>query len=482
MTVFRDTTMKDTYDFDSKAKAREKLRGFVETVVSKRSRRKDLKVLTMSGHEDVEFKQIWDPLGIPRENITVVEANPKAYELIRKQNLGVNLVDAPMSMTPFLRSTQQTFDVMNLDYMGVFDLDKRGDLGVIASRGLLGEKGVLATWYSGKREHGDAKKAFNMIQSINKNHRADMRDWKESRGDIIFESIEHIFLQGCGNAASVLLLKNPLIFKNCIEQYKKMISDFNEQYALTRITEDSWRDCIQISLPFVIANILDKSRDRLPIEFNGISPYALTSAICAIEFQSYISTIHNSYRYISDAATPMLVDINYFKKEEFEKFITYGMDGDQLMVRLRSHDKDDVKKFKNAINAYPGWHCNDKICPSRVFLGSSATGKRVGKQSEQIQQESPLEIVANEFDMISTQEQSQELLQEMPAQTTDVSYKDAITKEDAIGLLQAGYAPKEIAECYHGFSKGQLAAFKAHLTMKTYQNGTYSYRKSNPAA
>lgn len=46
--------------------------------------------------------------------------------------------------------------------------------------------------------------------------------------------------------------------------------------------------------------------------------------------------------------------------------------------------------------------------------------------------------------------------------------KLTITKKDAIDFLRLGCTPKEIAECFAGFSKMQIAAFKAHLTMGTY--------------
>lgn len=46
--------------------------------------------------------------------------------------------------------------------------------------------------------------------------------------------------------------------------------------------------------------------------------------------------------------------------------------------------------------------------------------------------------------------------------------KDTITKQDAIDFLKLGCTPREIAECFDGFSKMQIAAFKAHLTMGTY--------------
>ncbi len=40
--------------------------------------------------------------------------------------------------------------------------------------------------------------------------------------------------------------------------------------------------------------------------------------------------------------------------------------------------------------------------------------------------------------------------------------KERISKKKAIELLRGGFSPKEIVECFSGFTKRQLAAFKAH--------------------
>ena len=47
---------------------------------------------------------------------------------------------------------------------------------------------------------------------------------------------------------------------------------------------------------------------------------------------------------------------------------------------------------------------------------------------------------------------------------------ERITKPDAIELLSSGIPPREIYDCYpSSFSVGQLRAFKAHITMGSYQ-------------
>jgi hypothetical protein len=142
--------MKDSYGFEAKGMAREKERDFVAKHYSERER-KNLKVLTLLGHEDYELKQIWDPLGVPRENITVVEGNKKPYQILQSANFGINLAPR-QSIDDFVQNTNESFDVINLDYQGGFDYNKSEVIKEIAYSEILNKKGVLATWFSGRRE------------------------------------------------------------------------------------------------------------------------------------------------------------------------------------------------------------------------------------------------------------------------------------------------------------------------------------------
>ena len=51
---------------------------------------------------------------------------------------------------------------------------------------------------------------------------------------------------------------------------------------------------------------------------------------------------------------------------------------------------------------------------------------------------------------------------------------EKITKEDAIDFLASGIPPQEIYEAYPtSFTQGQLRAFKAHITMGTYEQNNH---------
>ena len=156
------TNMKDSYDFKAKEMARQKVREFHEKHYSE-NERKNLKVLTMLGHESCELEQIWDPLGVPRENIYVIEGFPRAYEILEQNNAyGTNLL--PMqTIDEFVNGdgANMEFGSMNIDYQGYFNLSKLRTLQAMGQNNILGEKGILSTWYSGRQENNETKELYD---------------------------------------------------------------------------------------------------------------------------------------------------------------------------------------------------------------------------------------------------------------------------------------------------------------------------------
>lgn len=141
---------KETYDYSAKNEVRERFKNFISEAYPSESQRKDLSVLTLMGHETTELEQVWEPLGIPRENITSVENNRDAYRSLAQQNPGINLVYS--SIENFLAETDDVYDIVNLDYNGTYNFSKVQLLKDIGYTRFLGDEGILSTWYSGARE------------------------------------------------------------------------------------------------------------------------------------------------------------------------------------------------------------------------------------------------------------------------------------------------------------------------------------------
>ena len=90
--------MDKSYNDSIKQKSREKLKEFIaRNLYFKRP--KDIRVVCFPGaekigEEAIEVKEIYDPLGIPRENILGLEFDKSRFERLKSANLGINLVNS----------------------------------------------------------------------------------------------------------------------------------------------------------------------------------------------------------------------------------------------------------------------------------------------------------------------------------------------------------------------------------------------------
>lgn len=118
---------------------------------------KNMKVLTLLSEQPFELK-IWDKLNILRKNITTIERNPLSREKIKQNHKGIRLIENYNNINEFIADTNEIFDIINLDYTGYLNPEKTKALINISEKGMLGKKGILATWYSGRMERKDAQR------------------------------------------------------------------------------------------------------------------------------------------------------------------------------------------------------------------------------------------------------------------------------------------------------------------------------------
>ena len=75
----------------AKAKSRDLVRDVIERNLLRIRKPKDLQVLCFPGIDATEVFQVYDSLGIPRENITGLERDPYVAEQIERKNLGIKM-------------------------------------------------------------------------------------------------------------------------------------------------------------------------------------------------------------------------------------------------------------------------------------------------------------------------------------------------------------------------------------------------------
>lgn len=148
--------MVNTNDSEGKIKARDELYKFIRKHYTA-EQLQNLKILTLISDKPYELEQVWDKLGVPRQNITTVERNPEVREKIKKNHSGIRVIESYSSIDEFIGDTKEQFDIINLDYCGNFTPDQLDTLQNISSKRMLKDKGILATWYSGRREKETTK-------------------------------------------------------------------------------------------------------------------------------------------------------------------------------------------------------------------------------------------------------------------------------------------------------------------------------------
>ena len=152
--------MVKTYNDPIKKKSREKIKEFVVKNLLKFRKPKDLKVVCfpgaeIGGEEALEIKEVYDPIGIPRSNITGIEADYEKAERLRKADLGIN-IEQKLDLD-FFKETNKGFDIISLDYTGQQTDERMKALGYAICRHLLNKHSILCTNFATKREGDEMK-------------------------------------------------------------------------------------------------------------------------------------------------------------------------------------------------------------------------------------------------------------------------------------------------------------------------------------
>ncbi|MFH1358564.1 MAG: hypothetical protein ABIH37_01610 [archaeon] len=467
--------MKDTYDFEAKTKARERLRRFIERI-HPRKRRSGLRVLTMLGHEENELEQIWDPLGVPRRNITNVEHNKKIAKEVQARHPEIDTVNS--SLDEYLITVTNPFHVINYDTTSTFGVRERNVLRNIAAGQILGDKGIVATWFQGKREGGYTKEWFEKTFEQYQNIFSDTKEGVKDRSNLISRMISSIMMDGMS------LFSHPLMnFDYFIEQFKSKRPDLvKEDGRISWNNEDG---------PSTIREIL---KELVRGKVNEKNVWNISELLFYQGIGSYLSAAQERLSYIGDNGTPMLVDINYFKQENFSEIAHINRIDSNGNAHLSLVSKSDRPKFKRSIKKFDRfiearYKCLGETLSEREFLGSSAkplltkqraiTEFKQGLTNEQIQakyrgwKNKPLPQWRAHYTMGTYGDVAQPSIeQDTIIVDSEDSDLETITKDEAIDLLSSGIPSREIFDAYPtSFTERQLSAYKAHLTMGTYENG-----------
>ncbi|NIO19697.1 MAG: hypothetical protein GTN76_02840 [Candidatus Aenigmarchaeota archaeon] len=484
---------KRSYKYDEiKARGRHYFRNFIKKL-GKDPR--DIKVLFLPGKDAIEISEVFDPLGIPRNNLTGLENVYSIYDQLRRKNYGIKLFHT--GDLEFFGQTDEKFDVINLDYESHFSKNLIESLKEVASRQILRDPGILLTNFLGRREKlrqkqlyitgeeplhtffkkigdiiykyhdnldgavSETKKAFDEVLK-GKNVKLD--DLREKIPDIIID----IFMKGeCNKRIPSLYKLNP-DFHRINEEfrdssnslYRKLLDIYGSEQVkvssrvLEKILpwglslEDAYHEINTLSdedLLTKFGSLEKKHFYSLIDKIKNSESFGGTFIIGLLRFldsHPYFCTSHKSFKYISEGSSPMLLDFFYFTQkrdilEKYGKYIKINNKNDQLCIDL------DVPHFTK--NLFPKGKFRERFPDTLIF-----------RRMKEIRNE-----MYKVFKNLASYNKSKRFL-------IGSSYKPKMTGKEFFKLKYVeGLTDEEIMKRGR-LTPGTLRAFKTHAKMGTY--------------
>lgn len=456
--------MVKSYNDPVKQKAREKLRDYIAAHILRTKSPRNVRVVCfpgaeIEGEEGLEVLQVYDPLGIPRENIVGLERDARNAARLRKAmpDLDVQEIDA----YDFFRSERGKFDVVSLDYTGQRTWRESDITKYIAGKGILTSPGVFCTNHLVKREGMKMQEAllYGTIFSSGTSEvfgRLEMGLTMEEVGSRVTDGRDqnmNLYQEGKER------LKRREIN---LDQIRHFITGGNLSILGGGITEinpqqnmfqrnQSLRDTIQSSIE------LNRGKPRKSKGIMGREGYWEHKTIFEEAFLAGQYALWNKFGLEKSLARRIVQVLaldahNAYFPEDLQRFTyTSNKNGDMLfdIVCMRTIPRKVVNLVKQIVNLDSRGYfvLNPQKLKERKLLAAVEQLDEIYPEEKQIRLQQPVYLGSS---------------YQPPRR------KERISKDDAIELLRGGFSPVEIAECYRGFSPGQLRAFKAHLTMGTY--------------
>ncbi len=435
--------MVDTYNDPIKQKSRERQRDFIARSLSFK-RPQDIRVVCfpgaeVKGEEGLEIREVYDPLGIPRKNITGLELDVDKAQMLLDSNLGIQVVNA--IDLDFFTSQRGKFDVISLDYTGYRDPNKWRALHQIAGNQALYQNGVLVTNYSAKREHKGIQAQMialqtDSLESLSDNERErklrELVQEFQERGIVDLKSIRDnltyrtlmIMRMGTSALHEIEILKRYPGWEYIQSELKKIedgrkMTEF-DQFFISGLNETGIE---KITMTHPLSRMYRESHMKglethitrgNPGITRGFAAF-LVNYLVDTEMQAMFPLRIERLSYTSNKNTLMEMDLISFQSAER---VFRGMLGKVMYDPITGKVDIDRKVMKKIIDIWrDSVDKKEIIVPEREYIGSSWTPPK---------------------------------------------RKERINRDEAVELLRTGFSPKEIAENYRGFTKMQLAALKAH--------------------
>lgn len=415
-----------------------------------------MKVLFLPGVDAAEVYQVYDQLRIPRGNLVGVERERAVYEELQRQNLGIQLVHG--TLENYVTSREFTdFDIVSLDFTGPFTFDERAAVSDILAKSrkdhvvlhvanLVRREGMSArsTYVRGATysECGllnclplfeDAQPGTCSKHFYDKLREADQR---ANRGEMTREERERYYTHSILSTVSDITsdeVRNLMkfAFRDKFDEQAGLLKRYLRRRGFTEGLDSDeeffGEGLYSVFLQEVIMKrlFLDLERELPEVDRNGIISLYAALEIGSSKRKFFTPKKIANYSYISESGSPMIGCIVYFNHPgqacTLAKNVTKSLGFPEgLNIRNKEKTLFYIEQYFNAMkklnesSPYNG----TKDAEVREFLGSSA--------------------------------------------------KPVLTKQRAIEEFRAGANVEDVRQKYRRINGKPLAAWKAHVTMGTY--------------
>jgi hypothetical protein len=508
----------------AKSKARELVRSVIERNLLKFRNPKDLRVLCFPGIDAQEILEVYDQLKIPRGNILGLEREGNIFKELQKRNLGIQLYHG--TLDDYVRGmSMHDFDIISLDYTGNISntqFENIRDICTKQRRNFF----VLHCANLIRRENHDANIQYFVGQSFNEEFN------KSSDNTSLYDRLypgkdliprmekERMLIQKINNRDSIKDEKSRA-YSTIIRAaflgasraaYEKMFkfATGSDYLSLLKVLEERLKQdygigTLDVEHPFSgiplrssIITFLEMF-NWTAIEYDlgkyGLpSPQGLFSITMALYNtakgrKNFTGLDSEYYSYISESGSPMIGDIHFlahsYKEQKCAEEIS------RLMGYPYQINVIDPLKLERCVIEYVKIQSkffsiekrNEQIrkITKRTFLGNSSRPVLSKKRYlEELGQNASDEAIKQKYRGWENKPLAQWKahhtmgtydgpVEPADSETAEGNESSGLSKEDAIMMLEEGIPIDEIVDAFpNSFTRGQLRAMKAHITMGTY--------------
>lgn len=487
---------KESYNFETKRKYHEELRRFIlgtypDLKHKDRTRRKRvadrLKIICFPGREGLEILNVYDPLGIPRRNILGVERDAKTADAFEHSVAGRGVQIYRGDIGDYVETTQDHFDIVNLDFQGNLGDNEIKTLFMLPVRGVIKDKAIVGTNFLGKREQdasyykrvlmgeklsvgrvsqivkgfgiGNEEQVTEVIQAeLDEAERAiSSRTLEEQRDHALTKKVIELFMNGKGYTRSpdflLTFVGNYIQNGDDPETVGKLRKWIGREYAAQTIDEfrrNRYDPMYEETWVNITARLIGQMH-----AFIAEQPWAAKISqdskerIAAMYFNLILSKYADPHppvriqrgRYISDTGSPMLYD--FFEVRRFSSVIP---------------------QVPASIECDMSWDSSSPVLQTRVagypYIKMPRTAREIADFNRVLDQAWHLFNFFGQYAPLPERKFLGSSFQPRRRSARKEASLETITREEALTLLDGTCTPQEILSCYTGFSLEELTALE----------------------